>query len=713
MASRILRLTLLFLLIIGFSAAESAAQVEISFPAISGSPGQTVTVPVTLSNVPASGFNSFQFDVTASSASVLFKGASKTGTIIPAGWSFIANYVANTPPDPNNRVLAFGSSQALITTDGVLAFLDFEIVAIEEGVTVELTDFRLKKGADNVAYTPAVPQTGLNASNSPVATDDSFTVAEGGTHTADAASGVLANDTDADGDPLTAAVGTGVSNGTLALAADGSFTYTHDGSETTSDSFTYSVSDGSTTDVGSVSITITPVNDPPQFTAEMQDQTVQQGAVVSGDYDATDPEGAAIAYSIVTAPAGASINAATGEFAYLANVEGVHSIVVQASDGSGGVQSGFTLTVENLEMYEGDLAGIHETTIVESAATGSVAANYSSTTKQLVVSGSFTGLSSLLVSAQVMSGNTTQDGDGLVSLTATVGGGGTSGTFETSNNTFDLNTHVFPAGWDVSMFETAIAAGEIYVNLRTVNVLTGEVRAQLRLTTNAAPAAVNIAGPSSSQVEGDPAATAYSLLWAPGTGDPESDPTLLTLDASSDILFGSFLSIQDVTSAAGSSVTVTIADAAVLYDQISGSTPGSVSIGGTATVYYRLRQTDGSSVSSGSPIGVVLTRGLVTDTEGDGSLPAEFALRGNYPNPFNPSTTIQFDLPEAAEVQVDVLDLLGRTMISIPVQSMSAGANNTVLVDASALSSGIYMYRVVARTSSQTYVATGTMTMIK
>ncbi len=58
------------------------------------------------------------------------------------------------------------------------------------------------------------------------------------------------------------------------------------------------------------------------------------------------------------------------------------------------------------------------------------------------------------------------------------------------------------------------------------------------------------------------------------------------------------------------------------------------------------------------PVHVTVIGGLaVSENEG---IPAEFALHANYPNPFNPSTTIRFDLPEAAEVHLMVYDILGR-----------------------------------------------------
>jgi len=93
--------------------------------------------------------------------------------------------------------------------------------------------------------------------NAPVATDDAYSVDEGGTLTVPAP-GVLDNDTDVDaGDTLTATLVSDVSNGTLALSADGSFTYVHDGSATSSDSFTYQADDGTDlSNVATVTITI-------------------------------------------------------------------------------------------------------------------------------------------------------------------------------------------------------------------------------------------------------------------------------------------------------------------------------------------------------------------------------------------------------------------------------------------------------------------------
>lgn len=93
--------------------------------------------------------------------------------------------------------------------------------------------------------------------------------------------------------------------------------------------------------------------------------------------------------------------------------------------------------------------------------------------------------------------------------------------------------------------------------------------------------------------------------------------------------------------------------------------------------------------------------------------PGEFQLKGNYPNPFNPSTNIAFDLNAPSEVSVDVYSIVGQKVMTIPAQRMSAGQNQSILLDASGLASGIYIYRVTARTASNVMVNTGRMTLIK
>ncbi len=121
----------------------------------------------------------------------------------------------------------------------------------------------------------------VTASNSPPsAAGDAYELSEDGTLSENAAAGVLANDSDADSDPITAVLDAGPAHGALTggLAADGSFSYTPDADFNGSDQFTYHATDGSgASSVVTVALTVDPVNDPPAFAAG-PDQTVAAGA---------------------------------------------------------------------------------------------------------------------------------------------------------------------------------------------------------------------------------------------------------------------------------------------------------------------------------------------------------------------------------------------------------------------------------------------------
>jgi len=74
--------------------------------------------------------------------------------------------------------------------------------------------------------------------------------------------------------------------------------------------------------------------------------------------------------------------------------------------------------------------------------------------------------------------------------------------------------------------------------------------------------------------------------------------------------------------------------------------------------------------------------------------PSTFALHQNFPNPFNPATTIQFDLPVAAEWRIEIFNTLGQLIREF--HGASAPGSVTVEWDASAYASGVYLYRATA-----------------
>ncbi len=82
-----------------------------------------------------------------------------------------------------------------------------------------------------------------------------------------------------------------------------------------------------------------------------------------------------------------------------------------------------------------------------------------------------------------------------------------------------------------------------------------------------------------------------------------------------------------------------------------------------------------------------------TSVASDALLPANFALRQNHPNPFNPATAIRYELQQAAFVRLRVYDLSGREVATLQSGPQTAGAHET-LFTGEHLASGVYFYEL-------------------
>jgi hypothetical protein len=89
-------------------------------------------------------------------------------------------------------------------------------------------------------------------------------------------------------------------------------------------------------------------------------------------------------------------------------------------------------------------------------------------------------------------------------------------------------------------------------------------------------------------------------------------------------------------------------------------------------------------------------------------IPEKFSLSQNYPNPFNPVSNIKFDIPKSSLVKIIVYDASGREAGVLVNQQLQPGSYNTVF-DGTALSSGIYFYKITAGE----FIETKKMMMIK
>ena len=103
--------------------------------------------------------------------------------------------------------------------------------------------------------------------------------------------------------------------------------------------------------------------------------------------------------------------------------------------------------------------------------------------------------------------------------------------------------------------------------------------------------------------------------------------------------------------------------------------------------------------------------GLAVDRQ-DGPVAGGFVLRGAVPNPSAGSTALRLDLDAASVVTVDVFDVVGRRVLSVPTTAVPAGSGHTVRLDA-ALPSGVYVARVTAEAAGDVRVRTTRFTVVR
>jgi hypothetical protein len=89
----------------------------------------------------------------------------------------------------------------------------------------------------------------------------------------------------------------------------------------------------------------------------------------------------------------------------------------------------------------------------------------------------------------------------------------------------------------------------------------------------------------------------------------------------------------------------------------------------------------------------VSTTGVETVSQVTAALPTRFRLLGNYPNPFNPETTIRYELPTAANVEIAVYNMSGAKIAGLVNGPVSAGQHE-VRFDGSGFASGVYLVRL-------------------
>ncbi|RDV24316.1 tandem-95 repeat protein, partial [Alteromonas aestuariivivens] len=227
--------------------------------------------------------------------------------------------------NPENGVLSGTAPNLTYTPDTNFSGADSFTFSVNDG-TVDSSTATVSITVNNVVV----------INNAPVAVADSYSVTEGGTLNG---TSVLSNDTDAESDSLTAVQVSSPANGSLTLNRDGTFTYVHDGGETTSDSFTYQANDGSSnSNTVTVTISITAENDAPVAVADSysvtEGGTLNGTSVLSND---TDAESDSLSAIQISSPANGSLTLnRDGTFTYVhdGGETTSDSFTYQANDGS-------------------------------------------------------------------------------------------------------------------------------------------------------------------------------------------------------------------------------------------------------------------------------------------------------------------------------------------------------------------------------------------
>jgi len=205
----------------------------------------------------------------------------------------------------------------------------------------------------------------------PLAIDDLYTVSEGD-EIGVADPGVLANDVTTPQEPLSAILVSDVSHGTLSLRADGSFTYVHDGSETTSDSFRYRATDGTDdSNVATVSLVVTPTNDEPAAKDDEGETDEDTSITIDVLDNDSDPDRDSLSVDWVSSPShGEAVNNGSDvTYVPAPDFHGTDTFTYGVTDGHGGSATAavtvLVAEVNDQPVAQNDSDGTDEDTPVE------------------------------------------------------------------------------------------------------------------------------------------------------------------------------------------------------------------------------------------------------------------------------------------------------------------------------------------------------------
>ena len=227
---------------------------------------------------------------------------------------------------------------AVINSDGTIAYIPDAGFSGTDTFSYTVSDGTESKTASVTVSVDAV-------NDAPLGTNDAVTIDEDSVATGNA----LTNDSDPDGDALTAVLATGPSNGSASINPDGSFEYTPNANFNGADSFTYTVSDGVLTDTATVNVTVNSVNDVPVAVDDGASTTENNIISINVLGNNTDVDGDALSVTGVDDPAnGAAVINNDGTIAYTpdAGFSGTDTFSYTVSDGTENRTASVTVSVD-------------------------------------------------------------------------------------------------------------------------------------------------------------------------------------------------------------------------------------------------------------------------------------------------------------------------------------------------------------------------------
>jgi hypothetical protein len=281
----------------------------------------------------------------------------------PSGFAYVTGYTFSTNFPTVNAVQAspagpVGGLDAFVTkltldgsglvystylggsgNDAALAIAAGASGAAYVAGTTNSTNFPLANPFQGIGGVPSSAFVSkISENNAPTAEDDAYATDEDTDVTATLS--VLANDSDADGDSLTAALVTNPAHGSVTFNGDGSFFYRPNANYAGPDNFTYKANDGrDDSNVATVTITLTPVNDPPEAFDDVyvtpEDTPLTVGLLAGVHSNDTDVDGDQLHATEVSGPSHGTLSLADdGSFSYTpaANYDGPDSFTYRTSD---------------------------------------------------------------------------------------------------------------------------------------------------------------------------------------------------------------------------------------------------------------------------------------------------------------------------------------------------------------------------------------------